>query len=70
MVTFKDTRNRVGIVCGEGWKISCSLVVGVPNPREGAQSTHHDCNIGDHAHNQHGIVGNVEMAEIIDDFQK
>jgi len=44
--------------------------MGVAYPREGAQSTYHDCDVGDHSHNEDSVVSDIEFAEIVNDLEK
>ncbi len=70
MVPFEDAarvceKARTGS-CGNGGHV---LVVRIANPREGAEDADRDSEVGDHAHNQHGIVIVLVVNEDKDDTE-
>lgn len=45
-------------------------MMGIPHPRESTQSTNHHGNIGNDSHNEHGVVRNIKIAEVVDDLEE
>jgi hypothetical protein len=44
------------------------LVMGVPHPWECTEGADHDGQIGYNSHNEDGIVGYIQVAEVVDDL--
>lgn len=46
------------------------LVMSVSHPGESAERTNHHGNVGDHSHDKDGVVGDIEVPEIVDYLEK
>lgn len=46
------------------------LVVGIADPRESAQGADYNRNVGNDAHDENRVVVDIEVAEIIHDFEQ
>lgn len=46
------------------------LVMGVPYPGECTEGASHDSQVGDNSHNEDGIVGHIQVAEVVDDLKQ
>lgn len=46
------------------------LVVSVSHPGESTERTNHHGDVGDHPHDKDGVVGDIEIPEIVDHLEK
>lgn len=69
MVAFENT--EISIVKKYTDIVSTHLlVVSVSHPGESTESTNHHGDVGDHSHDKDGVVGDIEVPEIVDHLKK
>jgi hypothetical protein len=69
MVAFEDT--EILIVKKHTDIVSTHLlVVSVSHPGESTERTNHHGDVSDHSHDKDGVVGDIEVPEIVDHLEK